>query len=84
MQIGIVELPENEKLDMFGYEVTVFTGSLPNCGTTSTVSISIMGVNSHTEARYLLHKNYPIFQQGSIDSFLLTTEKDLGTLEQIR
>ena len=79
-----MELPENEKLDMFGYEVTVFTGSLPNCGTTSTVSLSIVGVNWCTEARYLLHKKYPIFQLGSIDSFLLTAERDLGVLDHIR
>ena len=79
-----MELPENEKLDKFGYEVTVFTGSLQNCGTTSTVSILIEGVNSYTEARYLLHNRYPIFQLGSIDSFLLTTKMDLGLLDHMR
>lgn len=80
----MVSLPENEPTDQFGYEVTVCTGLLPNSGTTSRVSIAIEGDAGKSGARYLVHRQYPIFRTGDIDSFLLTTEQDIGVPEHIR
>lgn len=84
LQRFLVSLPENEPTDRFGYEVTVSTGLLPNSGTSSRVSIDIEGDKNKSGPRYLVHRRHPIFRTGDLDSFLLTTEQDLGVPEFIR
>ena len=79
-----MSLPENGKSDQFGYEIIVWTGALPESGTTSRVSITLEGSKANSGPRYLVDGRYPPFARGSTNSFLLTTNEDLGDIHWVR
>ena len=79
-----MSLPENGKSDQFGYEINVWTGALPESGTTSRVTISLEGSNANSGPRYLVDARDPPFARGSIKSFILTTNEYLGDIHWVR
>lgn len=83
-QLGVVDLPENETSNRFGYEVLVSTGTLPGSGTTSHVSVVLEGSNASSGPRYLLDNRHNPFTRGCLTSFLVTTNEPLGVIEWIR
>ncbi|XP_071814843.1 polycystin family receptor for egg jelly-like isoform X3 [Apostichopus japonicus] len=78
---GVTPLPDNDPRDKFMFEVTVFTGFKGKAGTTAKVSINITGDRRETGPRPFLDKKRKVFQQGGVDSFLLSTPESLGELQ---
>ena len=79
-KLNIIPLDDNLNNHNYFYEVIVFTGSRQEAGTDSKVRLIINGENSETETRILNSpKNksikIPLFQRGSIDSFLMAVKK---------
>jgi polycystin 1L2 len=85
-RIGVVYLPDNDPLDVYAYEITVWTGNLPGCGTTANVSIILAGDDTETAPRWIYNPNpqQRAFKTGAVDRFLLTTNTWLGTMSHIR
>ena len=77
-------LPDNDPLDEFAYEITVWTGYRGQSGTTSRVAIVMYGDETESAPRMLWSRKRNIFQRASVDSFLLTTDSLLGNLSAIR
>ena len=70
-------LQDNDPLDFYFYELIFFTGNRKNAGTQSRVSVRVAGDFDDTGDRRLepiSNKNRPL-QRGSIDSFILSTNK---------
>jgi hypothetical protein len=79
-KLNIIPLDDNLNNHNYFYEVIVFTGSRQEAGTDSKVRVVINGEKSETETRILNSpKNksikIPLFQRGSIDSFLMAVKK---------
>eukprot|EP00057_Strongylocentrotus_purpuratus_P024893 XP_011679367.1 PREDICTED: receptor for egg jelly 6 isoform X1 [Strongylocentrotus purpuratus] len=81
---GVTPLSDNHPSHTYGYQVTVETGVRPGAGTKSNVGIIISGEDADTGARVLDDPKRPIFQSGSINSFLMTTAGPLGLLAYVR
>ena len=79
-------LPSNDPRDLYGYEVTVFTGFERGAGTTADVSLVLTGKLEQTQPRRLrdVDPARKKFQQGGIDFFLLTVPRPLGKIQQLR
>lgn len=82
-QIGPVLLEDNKVTHKGQYEVVLITGARPGAGTTSNVYISMFGMQGNSGQRLLRHAWRPQFTRSSIDSFLLTTTRDLGAIEAL-
>lgn len=85
-QAGVTPLPSNDPRDLFGYEITVFTGFDSHAGTTADVSIVLTGRLEQTQSRHLqdLATTRTKFQAGNTDYFLLTVPRPLGTIQSVR
>lgn len=84
LQVGACPLPDNDPTDQFRYEVTLWTSMRRYAGTTSKVNIILCGEENDSEPRTLEDPVRKPFQQGSVDTFLLTTPYMLGSLPYIR
>ena len=84
LQLGIVDLPENDPSNRFGYEIIVSTGAMPGSGTTSRVSIALEGSTGNSGPRYLVDSRHSPFKRGDVNSFLVTTNDELGIIDWIR
>lgn len=83
-RFNIVPLPDNKPEDNYFYELVVLTGSRAESGTKSKVRIIITGEEGETDIR-LLNGDLPYaFSRGSVDSFVLSTNKPLGSLNYVR
>lgn len=85
-QAGVTPLPSNDPRDLYGYEITVFTGFERGSGTTADISIVLTGKQEQTQPRRL-HDTDPArrkFQRGNVDHFLLTVPRPLGEIQQLR
>ncbi|XP_034994362.2 polycystin family receptor for egg jelly-like [Zootoca vivipara] len=80
----IIDLPDNDPFHEVRYLVTIYTGSRMRSGTNADVFIELIGQNGASDVHHLKHPQFPgIFQEGSIDTFLLTTERDLGNISSL-
>ncbi|KAM3833276.1 uncharacterized protein M6D78_011138 [Vipera latastei] len=80
----IIDLPDNDPFHTRRYLVTIYTGSRPSAGTNADVFIDLIGQNGSSDVHLLKHPAFPdILQSSCIDTFMLTTEKDLGDLVSI-
>ncbi len=75
---------DNEPYDNHKYEVTLFTGSRRNAGSTAEVSIIITGDNGDSQPRLLQRTSSVSFKRTSQDTYLVTTAHALGSLQYIR
>ena len=83
-QVGLVPVLDNDPSDRYRYEVTVYTARGRNTGTTANVSILIAGEDGQSAVHMLKSTSRMCFLQGSVDSFLITTQECLGGLTFIR
>ncbi|XP_066301956.1 polycystin-1-like protein 2 [Branchiostoma lanceolatum] len=79
-------LPDNGILNDYFYHIAVFTGNLGGAGTTSRVAFNLMAETEETGVRIFDYNRYKgkIFQRGSVDNFIMSTEKCLGPLQFLR
>ena len=80
----MVPVLDNNPADRYRYEVTVHTARGKNTGTTANVSILIAGEEGQSAVHMLKSTSRTCLQPGSIDSFLITTPDNLGSLTFIR
>ncbi|XP_078584711.1 polycystin-1-like protein 2 [Branchiostoma floridae x Branchiostoma japonicum] len=66
------------------YVITVYTGFRGNAGTTAEVTIVLGGLNNESTPFKLRDEKRVLFEKGSVDSFLLSTEEPLGELSHLR
>ncbi|XP_006888187.1 PREDICTED: polycystic kidney disease and receptor for egg jelly-related protein [Elephantulus edwardii] len=79
----VIVLPDNDPYDNVCYLVTVFTGSRWGSGTRADVFIQLIGTEGTSDVHCLSHPHYRTLYRGSINTFLLTTESDLGDVHTI-
>ncbi|NXA39959.1 PKDRE protein, partial [Eudromia elegans] len=80
----IIVLPDNDPFDKVCFLVTIYTGSRLGAGTTADVFLQLIGQDGTSDVHCLQHPHFPSFCQGSTDTFLLTTKKDLGDICAMR
>lgn len=84
VKVGITNLDDNDVSDKFKYKITVFTGDRFNSQTDSNVIISIYGDVDEMNPRALIDSKRKLFRCGSIDCFILTTNKLIGNIDYIK
>ncbi|XP_048195309.1 polycystic kidney disease and receptor for egg jelly-related protein [Perognathus longimembris pacificus] len=80
----VIILPDNDPYDNICYLVTVFTGSRCGSGTRADVFVQLKGTESTSDVHCLSHPYFATLYAGSINTFLLTTKRDLGDIRSIR
>ncbi|KAI8477893.1 hypothetical protein Bbelb_443720, partial [Branchiostoma belcheri] len=65
------------------YIITVYTGFRLDAGTTAQVSITMFGFRDESQPLALQDARRQLFQGGSVDSFLVSSEEPLGPLTHI-
>ena len=83
-KIGIAVLDDNDPLDHYFYEVTVFTGAGIQAETESKVSLVVAGDEDETQVRLLQAKNRRSFRRDGIDTFIMSVPRCLGNLSYVR
>ncbi|XP_048371306.1 polycystic kidney disease and receptor for egg jelly-related protein-like [Sphaerodactylus townsendi] len=76
----ILVLPDNDPFHRVCYVVTVYTGSRVGSGTTADVFIELIGQNAVSDVHRLQHPTFPILFRAAVNTFLITTKKDLGDI----
>ncbi|XP_035689655.1 polycystic kidney disease protein 1-like 2 [Branchiostoma floridae] len=66
------------------YVITVYTGFRGNAGTTAEITLVLYGIHYESAPLTLRDDNRVLFQQGSVDSFLVSTEDPLGVMTHMR
>ncbi|XP_035689656.1 uncharacterized protein LOC118424955 [Branchiostoma floridae] len=66
------------------YLITVYTGFKGNAGTTAEISIVLHGFNESSPTITFRDPKRILFEQGSVDSFLVSTEQPLGGLTHMQ
>ena len=61
--------------DDFNYEISLFTGSRKNAGTSANVFVSIYGLDEKTEGIKLYDNKRKCFTRSGIDSFIISSRK---------
>uniref|UniRef100_A0A8C4J5U9 Polycystin family receptor for egg jelly n=1 Tax=Dromaius novaehollandiae TaxID=8790 RepID=A0A8C4J5U9_DRONO len=80
----IIVLPDNDPFDKVCFLVTLYTGSRLGAGTKADVFLQLIGQDGTSDVHCLQHPHFPSFRQGSTDTFLLTTKRDLGDICSLR
>ncbi|XP_077614026.1 polycystin family receptor for egg jelly [Crocuta crocuta] len=80
----VITLPDNDPYDKVCYLLTVFTGIRCGAGTRANVFIQLKGTEGDSNVHCLSHPYFTTLYQGSINTFLLTTKRDLGDIHSIR
>ncbi|XP_072168407.1 polycystin family receptor for egg jelly-like [Diadema setosum] len=81
---GVTPMSDNHPAHTYAYQITVETGVRPGAGTKSKVGIIVTGEEADSGSRVLEDSKRPIFQVGSINSFLMTVPRPLGLLTYVR
>ncbi|XP_078585401.1 polycystin-1-like protein 2 isoform X2 [Branchiostoma floridae x Branchiostoma japonicum] len=76
-------LPDDNPHDQFKYEITVYTGTARKAGTRSKVAFLLCGEKTDTGVR-IFDDRKDLFKAGSVNKFLMSTPRDLGTLTHMR
>ncbi|CAK8677462.1 unnamed protein product [Clavelina lepadiformis] len=79
-----IEVADNSPNDQYRYYVTIYTGSRPNAGTTTTVCMRLLGKRQRSNAHVIQRENDNILSVGSVQSFLITTPRSLGDIKAVR
>ncbi|XP_066302739.1 polycystin family receptor for egg jelly-like [Branchiostoma lanceolatum] len=66
------------------YVITVYTGFRGNAGTTAEITLVLYGSQYESPPFTLRDDNRCLYEQGSVDSFLVSTEEPLGVLTHMR
>lgn len=80
----VIVLQDNDPFDKVCYLVTIYTGSRLGAGSTADIFIQLMGRSSLSDTHCLRHTKYATFGRGAINTFLLTSKKDLGEVYSFR
>ncbi|XP_038661911.1 polycystic kidney disease protein 1-like 2 [Scyliorhinus canicula] len=84
MKVKKTVLADNDPFAKYHYLVKVFTGHRRGAGTTSKVVMTLNGSAGQSDSHHLTDPKKRLFQQGSVDEFVLATAYPLGNLNSIR
>ncbi|XP_044084545.1 polycystic kidney disease and receptor for egg jelly-related protein-like [Neovison vison] len=84
LRLHVIILLDNDPYDKVCYLVTVFTGSRYRAGTRADVFMQLMGTEGASDVHCLSHPHFTTLYRGGINTFLLTTKRDLGDIHSIR
>ncbi|XP_040493031.1 polycystic kidney disease and receptor for egg jelly-related protein-like [Ursus maritimus] len=84
LRLHVIILLDNDPYDKVCYLVTIFTGSRCGAGTKADVFIQLKGTEGESDVHCLSHPYFPTLYRGGINTFLLTTKRDLGDIRSIR
>lgn len=82
--MGVTALPSNQPADKYFYEVTIYTGSVYDAGSTAHVSITISGSEGDLGPKLLYDPMKQCFQRSSIDTFLISSRDLIGTVSYLQ
>ena len=82
--MGVTALPTNQPADKYFYEVTIYTGSVYDAGSTAHVSITISGSDGDLGPKLLYDPMRQCFQRSSIDTFLISSRDLIGTVSYLQ
>ncbi|CAL8247016.1 unnamed protein product [Lota lota] len=80
----ITVLEDNHPCASYNYLLSVHTGHRKNAGTSSNVTVRLIGTDSESETQNLVDPDKPVFERGAVDMFLLSTPFPLGELRNLR
>ncbi|XP_044084550.1 polycystic kidney disease and receptor for egg jelly-related protein-like [Neovison vison] len=80
----VIILLDNDPYDKVCYLVTIFTGSRYRARTRADVFMQLMGTEGASDVHCLSHPHFTTLYRGGINTFLLTTKRDLGDIHSIR
>ncbi|CAL8362048.1 unnamed protein product [Gadus morhua 'NCC'] len=80
----ITVLEDNHPCASYNYLLSVHTGQRKNAGTSSNVTVRLIGADSESETQNLVDPDKPVFERGAVDMFLLSTPFPLGELRNLR
>nr|XP_015208539.1 PREDICTED: polycystic kidney disease and receptor for egg jelly-related protein isoform X2 [Lepisosteus oculatus] len=80
----VMVLPDNDPFDKYCYLLTVYTGSRVGAGTSADVFCELTGSCGKSSTHLLKCSLYTALQRDDVDTFLLSTETDLGDIESVR
>ncbi|XP_032201600.1 polycystic kidney disease and receptor for egg jelly-related protein-like [Mustela erminea] len=84
LRLHVIMLLDNDPYDKVCYLVTIFTGSRYRARTRADVFMQLMGTDGASDVHCLSHPHFTTFYRGGINTFLLTTKRDLGDIHSIR
>ncbi|KAF7654897.1 hypothetical protein LDENG_00063320 [Lucifuga dentata] len=77
-------LEDNHACAQYNYLISVQTGHRKNAGTSSNVTVRLIGTEGESETHTLTDPDKPVFERGSVDMFLLANPFPLGDLRNLR
>jgi hypothetical protein len=83
-KVGLNMLIDNKIEDNYYYEIIVFTGNRKEAATDSIVRFVISGDSCDTDIRIFNHPDRQIFRRSGIDSFIMTVNEPLGSLNYMK
>uniref|UniRef100_W5M8L2 Polycystin 1 like 2/pseudo n=1 Tax=Lepisosteus oculatus TaxID=7918 RepID=W5M8L2_LEPOC len=84
VKVKVTVLEDNDPLAQYRYMLTVCTGHRRAASPSAQVTVTILGSEGDSEPHHLSDPDKPVFERGSVDTFLLTTPFSLGELQGIR
>ncbi|XP_046290740.1 polycystin-1-like protein 2 isoform X1 [Marmota monax] len=83
-KVKITVLEDNDPFAQYHYLVTVYTGHRRGAATSSKVTVTLYGLDGESEPHHLSDPDFPVFERGGVDVFLLSTLFPLGELRSLR
>ncbi|KAM4833715.1 polycystin-1-like protein 2 [Thomomys bottae] len=80
----VTVLEDNDPFAQYHYLVTVYTGHRRGAATSAKVTITLYGLDGESEPHHLSDPDFPVFERGGVDVFLLSTLFPLGELQSLR
>ena len=77
-------MPSNQPSDKYFYEVTIYTGSAYDAGTTAHVSITINGSDGDLGPKLLHDPTRQCFQRSAIDTFVISSPDLIGCVSYLQ
>ncbi|XP_034143251.1 polycystic kidney disease protein 1-like 2 [Esox lucius] len=84
IKVKVTVLEDNDPLAEYRYMLNVSTGHRRGASTSSQVTVILLGTEGESEPHHLTDPDKPVFERGTVDTFLLTTPFSLGELLSIR
>ncbi|KAK0156326.1 Polycystic kidney disease protein 1-like 2 [Merluccius polli] len=79
----ITVLEDNHPCASYNYLLSVHTGHRKSAGTSSNVTVRLIGAESESETQNLVDPDKPVLERGAVDMFLLSTPYPLGELRNL-
>ncbi|XP_069871843.1 polycystin-1-like protein 2 [Dipodomys merriami] len=83
-KVKVTVLEDNDPFAQYHYLVTVHTGHRRGAATSAKVTITLYGLDGESDPHHLSDPDFPVFERGGVDVFLLSTLFPLGELQSLR